>query len=78
MFSSSDMGGEFLKGLSHEIEMNYKWYKVTEPYQKMNLLQFLNLSIASCIFILTFSFFRGIAKRLPHSLLLGQPSCKCL
>jgi hypothetical protein len=21
-----------LKGLSHEIEMNYKWYKATEPY----------------------------------------------
>ncbi len=22
----------FLKELSHEIEMNYKWYKATEPY----------------------------------------------
>ncbi len=44
----------------------------------MNLLQFLKLSVASCMLILTFSFLRGIAKRLPLSLLLGQPSCKCL
>ncbi len=44
----------------------------------MNLLQSLKLSVASCIFILTFSFFRRIAKSLPLSLLLGQPSCKCL
>jgi hypothetical protein len=50
--------------------MNYKWYKATGPYYKMNLLQFLKLSVAVCIFILTFSFFRGIAKRLPLSLLI--------
>jgi hypothetical protein len=28
----------------------------------MNLLKFLKLSVASCIFILTFSFFGGIVK----------------
>jgi hypothetical protein len=26
-----------LKGLSHEIEENYKWYKLREPNYKMNL-----------------------------------------
>ncbi len=36
----------------------------------------LKLSVASCIFISTSSFFRGIAKRLPLSLLMGQPSYK--
>ncbi len=30
-------GGLALKGLSHEIEMNYKWYEATEPSSKMNL-----------------------------------------
>ncbi len=39
-----------LKGLSHEIEMNYKWNTSTEPKQEVNLLQFLKLSVASCIF----------------------------
>jgi hypothetical protein len=44
--------------------MNYKLYKSTKPNEKMNnLLKLLKLSFSSCIFILTFSFFRGIAKR---------------
>jgi hypothetical protein len=58
--------------LSHEIEVNYKWYKSTEPNYSFLL------SVASCIFILTLSFFGGIAKRLPLSLLMWQPSSKCL
>jgi hypothetical protein len=32
------------------------------------------MSVASCIFILTFRLFRVTAKRLPYSLLMGQPS----
>jgi hypothetical protein len=32
-----------LKGLSHEIEMSYKWNKSTEPNQTMNLFQSLKL-----------------------------------
>ncbi len=56
--------------------MNYKWFNSTEPNLKVNLLQFLKLSVVSCIFILTFSFLRGIAKRLPLSLLMRQPSWK--
>ncbi len=43
----------------------------------MILFQFLKLSVASCFYILIFSFFRGIAKRLPLSLVDGQLSCKC-
>jgi hypothetical protein len=43
----------------------------------MNLFQFLKLSVASCFYILIFSFFRGIAKKLPLSLVDGQLSCKC-
>jgi hypothetical protein len=27
-----------LKGLSHEIEMSYTWYKLIEPNYKLNLL----------------------------------------
>ncbi len=38
-----------LKGLSHEIEINYKLHKSTEPNGNVNLLQFLKLSF-SCIF----------------------------
>jgi hypothetical protein len=49
---------DILKGLSYEIEMNYKLYKSTEPTEKMNLLKFLKLLFSSCIFILTFSFFQ--------------------
>ncbi len=59
--------------------MNNKWYKSTEPtvIRRWTSYSFFKLSVASCLFILTFSFFRGIAKRLPLSLLMGQPSWKC-
>ncbi len=31
-------GCDGLKGLSHEIELSYKWHKLTESYKNMNLL----------------------------------------
>jgi hypothetical protein len=55
----------FLKGLYHEIEMNYKWYGWIEPYLEMNLRQVLYPFVASWIVTLYFTFFRGIAQRFP-------------
>jgi hypothetical protein len=39
-------------------------------------LIFLNLSVASWLLTLNFTFFRGVEKRLHLYMLLGQPSCK--
>jgi hypothetical protein len=39
------------------------------------LIVFLKLFIASWFLTLNFTFFRGIAQRLPHCVQLGQPSC---
>ncbi len=64
-----------LKELSHEIEMGCFWYGWKEPYLEMNLWKFVYLFIASWFLTLNFTFFRGIAQRLPLCVQLGQPIC---
>jgi hypothetical protein len=69
---------DHLQGLYHKIEMGCRMYGRTDHYLEMNHWQFLNLSVVSQLWTWNFTFFTGIAKRLPLCMLLGRPFCKCI